>query len=116
MNNINIKRLDEYKKAFGLSKMKILWREFLNFSKNNWKMINNNEYENQKQIFHNWRSNSQVFGMNKFSKLCERIEENILCHRYSKIPELISLSKECYDTSIKEVKAIFNSWEKNNGK
>ena len=112
--NINTLRFEEYKKIFGLSKMKKLWQEFLESSQKNWQEINNTEYEHQKQFFHNWRSNSLVFGMNKFAKLCEQIEENILCHRYSKIPELISLSKECYDNSIKDVKMVFKTWEKHN--
>ena len=114
MNNINIKQIEKYKKVFGLSKMKKLWQEFLISSEDNWKKINNTKNEEQRQFFHNWRSNSQVFGMSNFSKICGQIEENILCHRYSKISELISLSKECYDNSIKEVKAIFIRWEKNN--
>ena len=113
MSNINIKQIEEYKKIFGLSKMKKLWLEFVITSQENWQKCNKNEPE--KQAFHNWRSNSQIFGMNKFSKLCEQIEENIICHRYSKIPELISLSKVCYDNSIKEVKELFNEWEKENG-
>ncbi len=114
MNNINIKQIEKYKKVFGFSKMKKLWQEFLISSEDNWKKINDAKNEDYRQFFHNWKSNSQVFGMSDFSKICSQIEENILCHRYSKIPKLISLSKKCYNTSIKEVKIIFTTWEKNN--
>lgn len=110
---LNKSRFEEYRSVFGLAKMKKLWRDFLLNADDCWHRLENCDYEEQRTFFHNWRSSSRVFGMEAFSSRCTQIEEDILCRRFSKIPELISSSKLCYDDSVREVETIFSRWEKN---
>ena len=104
-NNINInqKQLHEYLDIFGKNKMKGLLKDYLAQSKKSWETINNASDKEKSRIFHCWRSSSLVFGMEDFSKICTKIEDNLLNNRKSKISQLITESQNCYQQSILKV-------------
>lgn len=102
-NNINKKQLNEYLNIFGKRKMQGLLRDYLADSTRSWEIMDKSTNNEKRHIFHCWRSNSLVFGMEDFSKLCTKIEEDLINNRFSKAQELIPQSKECYQQSILKV-------------
>ena len=102
-NNINKKQLNEYLNIFGKRKMQGLLRDYLADSTRSWEIMDKSTNNEKRHIFHCWRSNSLVFGMEDFSKLCIKIEEDLINNRFSKAQELIPQSKECYQQSILKV-------------
>ena len=103
MTNINQKQLCEYLGIFGKNKMQGLLKDYLAQSKKSWDTINNISDKEKSRIFHCWRSSSLVFGMEDFSKICTKIEDNLLNNRKSKISQLITESQTCYQQSILKV-------------
>lgn len=86
--------------------MQGLLRDYLADSTKSWETLDKITNSEKRHIFHCWRSNSLVFGMEDFSKLCTKIEDDLLNNRFSKAQELIPLSKECYQQSILKVLAV----------
>lgn len=112
MNNINKKQLSEYISIFGKKKMQGLLRDYLADSTKSWDTLDKSSIGEKRQIFHCWRSNSLVFGMEDFSNFCTKIEENLLNNRLAKASELIPLSKKCYQESILKVIAYLQDSKK----
>ena len=103
MTNINQKQLYEYLDIFGKNKMQGLLKDYLAQSNKSWDMLQNVSDNEKSRIFHCWRSSSLVFGMEDFSKICTKIEDNLLNNRKNKISQLIVESKDCYQKSILKV-------------
>lgn len=112
MNNINRKQLNEYLSIFGKRKMQGLLRDYLADSTRSWETLEKSSVVEKRHIFHCWRSNSLVFGMEDFSNLCTKIEEDLINNRVSKASELIPLSKKCYQESILKVIALLQEDKK----
>jgi HPt (histidine-containing phosphotransfer) domain-containing protein len=103
MTKINQKQLYEYIDIFGKNKMQGLLRDYLAESTKYWDRINQITTNEQRHIFHNWRSSSLVFGMEDFSGYCTKIEDDILNNRLTKVLELIPQSQDCYQKSVLKV-------------
>ncbi len=110
-NKINTKRLNEYKDVFGAEKMRFLWQEFLAQSAQNWQNMGNMDWDACRQIFHNWRSSSKVFGMDDFALICQQIEDKILKRRFEGLDKKIELGRQSYEQSAGEVSIIFSQME-----
>lgn len=108
---INQKRFGEYAGIFGAEKMRFLWKEYLAQADKTWQEMSELDSDSLRRVFHNWRSSSQVFGMDEFARLCQRIEEKILKRRLSGLEEQIKECQELYEQDIKEVKAIFKEMD-----
>ncbi len=103
MTNVNQKQLDEYLDIFGKSKMQGLLKDYLTESSKSWEKLDKISDSEKRHVFHCWRSSSLVFGMESFSKICTKIEDNLLNNRLAKLSQLISESQECYQKSILQV-------------
>jgi HPt (histidine-containing phosphotransfer) domain-containing protein len=103
MTNINQKQLYEYLNIFGKSKMQGLLKDYLAQSNKSWDTLHSVSDKEKSRIFHCWRSSSLVFGMEDFSQICTKIEDNLINNRKNKVGQLISESKECYQKSILKV-------------
>ena len=103
MTNINQKQLCEYLNIFGKNKMQGLLKDYLAQSEKSWGSLNSISDKEKSRIFHCWRSSSLVFGMEDFSKICTKIEDNLINNRTSKISQLINESQNCYQQSILKV-------------
>lgn len=108
---INQKQLDEYLDIFGKSKMQGLLKDYLTESNKSWEMLDKIPDNEKRHVFHNWRSSSLVFGMEDFSRLCTKIEDNFLNNRMAKIAKLISESQDCYEKSILKVIEVLQERE-----
>ncbi len=111
INKINTRRLNEYKEVFGTQKLRFLWNEYLEQSSQNWQKLNAADWETKRQMFHNWRSASQVFGMDDFARICQTIEDKILKRHFEKLEQKIVDSREIYEQSIGDVGIIFLQME-----
>lgn len=112
MTNINKKQLDEYLDIFGKSKMQGLLKDYLAQSTKSWETLDKISDNEKKQVFHCWRSSSLVFGMEDFSQICTKIEDDLQNNRLTKVKKLIPESQECYQKSILKVIEILQ--ERNN--
>lgn len=112
MNKINKSQLNEYLSIFGKRKMQGLLRDYLADSTKSWEGLDKSSTSEKRRIFHCWRSNSLVFGMEDFSRLCTKIEDDLINNRFAKASELIPVSKECYQESILKVIAILQDAKK----
>ena len=110
-NKINTRRLNEYKNVFGAEKMRFLWQEYLAQSAQNWQNMDNTDWEARRQIFHNWRSSSKVFGMDGFALICQQIEDKILKRRFDGLDKKIELCRQNYEQSTGDVGIIFLQME-----
>ena len=108
---LNLSRFDEYRNVFGTKKIYSLWCEFIEQSKQNWKNIEDANWEEKRLIFHSWRSSSQVFGMDDFSAICLVIEDRIIRHRLSGVDILITKSQDIFEESVKQAALIFSKME-----
>lgn len=105
---INRQHLQEYIDIFPQEKMMKLWQEFLSSSAESWKNLSKMRPEQMRLVFHSWKSNSQVFGMDAFARQCAVLEEKLL-----KRQTVDSLSTDienclyCYKLSVDEVKRCF---------
>lgn len=106
---INLRRFGEYKNIFGWDKMRCLWQEYLLQSHQNWQDMATLDFADQRLLFHNWRSSSLVFGMDKYAACCQRIEDHILNCRFSGLSEQIAACSSLFQQSAAEVAAIFSS-------
>lgn len=113
---INLRRFGEYKNIFGAGKMRFLWNEYLAQSSRNWRDMAGQDWDSRRLAFHSWRSSSQVFGMDEFSRICLVIEERILSRRLDGLEPIVADSRRLYDQSINEVTAIFLQMEQENDK
>ena len=111
MTNINQKQLDEYLNIFGKSKMQGLLKDYLAESSKSWAALDKFSDAEKQQVFHCWRSSSLVFGMEDFSKMCTKIEDDFLNNRLGKIANLISKSQDCYQKSILKVIEVLQERE-----
>lgn len=116
MQPIDIKQFNKYKNIFGEAKMHILWKEFVAQAESSWQQMSYFQWDDKRHLFHNWRSGSQVFGLNKFSVCCLQIEENIINHRFAKAEKQVLKSKQIYQESVEKVNAIFSKMESQDGK
>ena len=103
MTNINQKQLCEYLDIFGKSKMQGLLKDYLAESNKSWDILHSVSDKEKSRIFHCWRSSSLVFGMDDFSQICTKIEDNLMNNRKTKLAKLITESKDCYQQSILKV-------------
>ncbi len=108
---INLRRLGEYKNIFGAQKMRFLWNEYLAQSAKSWQNMAAADWESRRLAFHSWRSSSQVFGMDEFSRVCLVIEERMLNCRFDGLEQMIEDSRAVYEQSIDAVAAIFLQME-----
>ena len=111
MTNINQKQLHDYLNIFGKSKMQGLLKDYLAQSNKSWSDMHSVSDKEKSRIFHCWRSSSLVFGMEDFSDICTKIEDNLLNNRKKQLSQLISKSKDCYQKSILKVIEILQEQE-----
>lgn len=111
---INYEEIERYLSVFGKDKFCGLWNEFLNCSAENWQNMDNIEFAKKRYVFHNWRSGSKIFGMDKFSTLCQRAEDCIINCRTEKAIQLINECRECYTEQITAVKQYLFMMEQEN--
>lgn len=111
---VNKKQIENYKTIFGMEKINFLWDEFLSYSVTVWEGVEEIDPVYQRTAFHNWRSSSLVFGMEDFSQLCTKIEEDILKNRVEQLSKQIKECKKCYEESIKAVAPILKKLEQKN--
>ncbi len=101
----NIRQYDE---IFGREKMRNLFSEYrqkaeedLSRVKN---LLDNEQTEELRLIYHSLRSSSQVFGMMGFSFACQDIEQRILDGEKSeKLDKFIQLSCQIYERELADV-------------
>ena len=103
MTKINKKQLDEYLDIFDKSKMQGLLKDYLAESSKSWDNLDKISDKEKCRVFHCWRSSSLVFGMEDFSRICTKIEDDMINNRLSKLSALISESRDCYQKSILKV-------------
>lgn len=113
---VKFRRLEEYRKIFGLRKIRRLWLRFLRVSESSWLILSQTPPEfppDLRLIFHSWKSSSLIFGMDEFSRRCSRIEDNLLCRRHQKafLREVDKL-RACYQNSTQQINDYF---QKNTG-
>ncbi len=113
---VNPERINAYARIFGAGKMQALWAEYLEQSAQAWGTMDQADWKYRRARFHNWRSSSLVFGMEDFSGLCTRIEENILQNRFEQLPKQIKESKTCYENSVLQVRQIMQQMEIEHGR
>ena len=111
MTNINQKQLCEYLDIFGKSKMQGLLKDYLAESNKSWELLDNISDHEKRRVFHCWRSSSLVFGMEDFSRICTKIEDDLINNRSAKISQLINQSQDCYQKSILKVIEIMQERE-----
>lgn len=111
ISKINTRRLNEYKEVFGLQKLRFLWHEYIEQSTHNWQNMETADWKTKRQMFHNWRSSSQVFGMDDFARLCQIIEDKILKRHFDGLEQKIAESRSIYDQSAGDVGLIFLQME-----
>ncbi len=111
MTNINQKQLCEYLDIFGKNKMQGLLKDYLAESTKSWDRLDKISDKEKRHVFHCWRSSSLVFGMEDFSKICTKIEDDLLNNRHTKISKLISEGQDCYQKSILKVIKILQERE-----
>ena len=111
MTNINQKQLSEYLDIFGKNKMQGLLKDYLAQSTKSWETLDKISDKEKRQVFHCWRSSSLVFGMEDFSRICTKIEDDLLNNRMAKVSKLISESQDCYQKSILKVIKILQERE-----
>lgn len=111
MTNINQKQLDEYLDIFGKSKMQGLLRDYLAESSKSWERLDKISDKEKRHVFHCWRSSSLVFGMEDFSRICTKIEDDLLNNRLAKVSKLIPQSQDCYQKSVLKVIEVLQERE-----
>ena len=111
MTKINQKQLDEYLDIFGKNTMQGLLKDYLAESSQSWARLDKISNAEKQRVFHCWRASSLVFGMEDFSRLCSKIEDDMLHNRLSKLSKLISESQECYQQSVLKVIQIMQERE-----
>ncbi|MBE6454016.1 MAG: hypothetical protein E7017_03935 [Alphaproteobacteria bacterium] len=111
MTNINQKQLCEYLDIFGKSKMQGLLKDYLAESNKSWEHLDKISDHEKRHVFHCWRSSSLVFGMEEFSRICTKIEDDLINNRNAKIAQLINQSQDCYQKSILKVIEIMQERE-----
>lgn len=111
MTNINQKQLCEYLDIFGKSKMQGLLKDYLAESNKSWERLDKISDHEKRRVFHCWRSSSLVFGMEDFSRICTKIEDDLINNRNAKIAQLINQSQDCYQKSILKVIEIMQERE-----
>ena len=97
MTKINQKQLTEYLDIFGKNKMQGLLKDYLAQSTKSWETLDKISNNEKRHVFHCWRSSSLVFGMEDFSRICTKIEDDLLNNRMAKLSKLISEGQDCYE-------------------
>lgn len=111
-NLVNWKHFNEFQHIFGREKMAYLWQEYLTQSRGSWQKIPPEVCEELRLTFHSWKSSSQIFGLDEFSKRCARIEDHILNRRHlDLLPEMIHDCKNCFEASTAEIIPYFEKWK-----
>jgi len=111
MTKINHKQLQEYLDIFGKHKMQGLLKDYLTESNKSWTLLDKISMPEKRRVFHCWRSSSLVFGMEDFSRLCTKIEDDMLNNRLTKLNQLINESQDCYQKSVIKVIEIMQERE-----
>src|SRR5574344_3053960 len=77
-----LKMLEYYEKMFGIEKIYDLFTEFLSKVTDDLtkakQIVNEGNSQELRIIYHTLRSSCLIFGMNKFSQECSKIEEKFL--------------------------------------
>lgn len=106
---VNWAQFNEYEQMLGADKFQALWQDFLNLSEHYWQELENLETSAMRYNFHNWRSNSKVFGMDAFAAYCSEIEEALLADAsVTDLSEQITQSKLCFNQTTATINAYFN--------
>lgn len=109
---VNWKHLYEYQHIFGLSKLAALWVDYLEQAQQSWSTLPPEACEQLRLTFHSWKSSSQVFGLDEFSRRCSQVEDNILNRRHlDGLPGQINDCRECFEQSIAELIPYFEKWK-----
>lgn len=109
---INWERLSEYENILGSNKLGGLWKDYLEQAENSWKIMEALSLEEKRFTFHNWRSNSQVFGMLEFADNCALIEEAIVNqHNLNKLDDIIKQSRLSFQAGVAELNPYFKKME-----
>lgn len=108
---INKSSIEQYRDIFGAEKMAYLWSEFLEKAHSDFaqvdKYLNNNAYNELRLIYHSLRSSSLIFGMEDFSAVCKKIEEQILERSSVEgLKEKVKIGQQIFDKDIKEITGI----------
>ena len=111
MTKINQEQLYEYLDIFGKSKMQGLLKDYLAESNKSWEDLDKISNYEKRHVFHCWRSSSLVFGMEDFSRICTKIEDDLMNNRIAKISKLISEGQDCYQKSVLKVIEILQERE-----
>ncbi len=114
MTKINHKQLGEYLDIFGKNTIQGLFKDYMALSAKSWETLDKVSDAERCRVFHCWRSSSLVFGMDDFSKLCTKIEDDMLNNRMAKVQKLIPESQDCYQKSILKVIEILQERENDN--
>lgn len=109
---INWEIINEYEGILGTNKLCDLWKDYLEQAENSWKIMDGLSLEEKRLTFHNWRSNSQVFGMMEFADNCALIEEAIVNHHnLDKLDDMIKQSRLRFQVGVAELKSYFKKVE-----
>ncbi len=108
-NEVNWPQFEEYARMLGEEKFRALWQDFLTLSEHYWQELESPAPATMRYNFHNWRSNSKVFGMEAFSDHCAKIEEALLGGAVlADLSEQIAQSKLCFNQTAATINAYFN--------
>lgn len=105
----NRQRVDEYIRFFGKEKICKLFRLYLTETKKQMSrlpdLLQQNKKEEIKSLFHNLKSASSAFGLDKFSQLCTKIND---CPEISEERDILP-AQRLWQKSIRKVCGYLNT-------
>lgn len=105
----NRQRVDEYIRFFGKEKIRELFRLYLTETKEQMSrlpdLLQQNKKEEIKRLFHNLKSASSAFGLDKFSQLCTKIND---CPEISEERDILP-AQRLWQKSIRKVCGYLNT-------
>lgn len=106
--NFSLDNIRQYDEIFGREKMQNLFSEYREKAETDLsragRLLENEQTEELRLIYHSLRSSSQVFGMMGFSFTCQDIEQRILDGEPSeKLDKFIQLSRQIYEQELVDV-------------
>ncbi|MFV0625737.1 MAG: hypothetical protein ACK5N8_00115 [Alphaproteobacteria bacterium] len=108
-NKFDLSTLKQYETILGKDKMASLFKDYLNehreYEAKSSVLLEKNDLENLRIIYHSLCFASLVFGMKHFALACSKIEQDILTEFSSnEIKDDIAKSKKIFDNEISMVK------------
>lgn len=108
MTAVNRDVFEQYRKVLGTEKMRHLWQEFYETTENKLRQVENQSAEDIRLCFHTLRSSALVFGLEAFSKNCEKIEEAVLSDaNFTEIKKYINETKKIFYNDSESVNNLF---------